>query len=162
VLTMGGLVSFILGSYLLVGSNAPPGYEVAPAALWTLSGCFLVLSLFLAGAVLRARLRPPATGKSALLGQVGTVRSALQPSGMVFADGELWSAKPETDIATPIPVGTKVVIVGVDRLTLSVRPATEGDVVKADLKERSHQVGEAREVVPFGPAPAPDRQSIIP
>ncbi|HEY7036839.1 MAG TPA: nodulation protein NfeD, partial [Thermomicrobiales bacterium] len=45
-LTIGGLVSFVLGSYLLIGSNAPPGYEVARPVIWTLTACLLVFSLF--------------------------------------------------------------------------------------------------------------------
>jgi membrane-bound serine protease (ClpP class) len=162
VITIGGIISFILGSYLLVGSDAPPGYNVAPAVIWTLSACFLALSLFLGGAVLRARLRPPATGKNALLGRIGTVRTALQPTGMVFADGELWTADLESQDAEPLPVGTKVVIVAVKRLQLVVRAATEDEVAKVDREERSQQVGDAREVVPYGSFPAPDRQTINP
>jgi membrane-bound serine protease (ClpP class) len=152
-LTIGGLVSFVLGSYLLIGSNAPPGYEVARPVIWTLALCLLAFSLFLGAAVLKARLRPPATGKQALLGAVGTVRSALKPSGMVFVDGELWSASLEDGSPAEVAEGTSVVVTRVEGLRLVVRPATASDIARAEQTERRHEVGDRREVIPVGGAP---------
>lgn len=52
-LTIGGLVSFVLGSYLLLGSNAPPGLAIAPAAIWTLA--LLLVAVFALVAVLAGK-----------------------------------------------------------------------------------------------------------
>ena len=144
---------------MLIGSNAPPGYEVSRPIIWTFAGCFVAFSLFLGGAVLRARLRSPATGKSALIGQVGTVRAPLQPTGMVFADGELWTAALASGEEGVVPIGTRVVVVDVDRLRLTVRRATERDVATAQRDERRRQVGDAWEVLPSRTVPSPDRPS---
>jgi membrane-bound serine protease (ClpP class) len=152
-LTIGGLVSFVLGSYLLIGSNAPPGYEVARPVIWTLTACLLVFSLFLAAAVLKARLRRPATGKQAMIDMVGTVRSALKPSGMVFVNGELWSATLEGRGQTEVPEGTPVVVTRVEGLRLVVRPATAAEVARAEQAERQAEVGDRREVIPVVGAP---------
>lgn len=162
VLTVGGFVSFILGSYLLIDSDAPPGYEVAQPAIWTLAACFAVLSIVLGSAVLKARFRPPATGKPALLGEIGTVRAPLQPTGMVFADGELWTATLDGAATDPLPVGTRVVVTGVDRLHLVVRPATEEDVARHAQSDRYERGGTSREVVPYPGIARPDRRSINP
>jgi membrane-bound serine protease (ClpP class) len=151
-LTIGGIVSFVLGSYLLIGSNAPPGYEVARPVIWTLTACLLAFSLFLGAAVLRARLRPPATGKQAMLGTVGTVRSALKPSGMVFVDGALWAATLEGVRPDVVPEGAPVIVTGVEGLRLAVRPATETDVANAEQRERRREIGDRREVVAVGGA----------
>ena len=128
-LTIGGLVSFVLGSYLLVAEGAPPGYEIAPAVIWTFTALLLGFFLLLGGAVLRARLRRPATGREGLVGDLGRVRRALAPAGVVFAAGELWQATAVgLNDGAEIPVGAPVVVVGLDGLRLRVRPATAAEV----------------------------------
>jgi membrane-bound serine protease (ClpP class) len=57
---------------------------------------------------------------------------ALDPDGLVFADGELWSA---TTDGPPIPPGSTVEITAVDGLTLHVRPLTS-HVVPGEPLER--------------------------
>ncbi|MCO5217104.1 MAG: NfeD family protein [Thermomicrobiales bacterium] len=46
-----------------------------------------------------------------MIGQIATVRAPLNPSGMVFFDGELWKATLEA--SDPAPAGTSVRIVGI-------------------------------------------------
>jgi membrane-bound serine protease (ClpP class) len=150
ILTIGGLVSFVLGSYLLISADAPPGYEVARPVIWTVTFCLLAFTLFLGAAVLRARLRPPATGEKAMIGMVGTVRTALAPTGMVFVNGELWSATRDPADPDGIPVGASVVVTRVDRLLLTVRRATAGEIDRAEQAERQHEVGDRREVIEWG------------
>lgn len=126
-LTIGGLVSFVLGSYLLVGDDAPPGYEIARPVIWTMSACLLGFSLFLAAAVLKARLRPPATGREQLLGSSGIVRQILSPSGMVLVHGELWAADLEPGGVSTVAVGARVVVTGMHGLRLQVRAVGPGE-----------------------------------
>ncbi len=57
-----------------------------------------------------------------LLGQVGDVRSALEPTGSVYVGGELWSARSET----PLAVGTTVRVRGREGLVLLVDPVSGG------------------------------------
>jgi len=57
-----------------------------------------------------------------LLGQVGDVRSALEPVGSVYVGGELWSARSET----PLAVGTTVRVRGQEGLVLLVDPVPGG------------------------------------
>ncbi len=140
-LTIGGIVSFVLGSYLLIGSGAPPGFEVARPVIWTLTACLVGFFLFVAGSVVRTRLRRPATGREGLVGQVGTVRRALNPDGMVYLAGELWRATAPG--GTEIPAGTPVVVTAVDGLRLTVRPAT------------APEIEATREA-------APDRRTVVP
>ncbi len=155
-LTVGGLVSFVLGSYLLFSGDAPPGYEVARPVIWTITACLLVFSLFLGAAVLKARLRPPATGKQAMIDTVGITRTALNPAGMVFVDGELWSATLDAGSPAEVAAGTPVAVTRVDRLRLTVRPATAADLAHAEREERRHEVGDRREVIPHPGATLPE------
>ncbi|MEJ7762907.1 MAG: NfeD family protein, partial [Thermomicrobiales bacterium] len=64
----------------------------------------------------------PATGRGSLVGTAGVVRRALDPEGMVFLDGALWSAR---SVAGPLPAGTTVTVRAVDGLTLDVDPVAE-------------------------------------
>jgi membrane-bound serine protease (ClpP class) len=149
-LTIGGLVSFVLGSYLLFSGDAPPGYQVARPVIWTVTGCLLAFSLFLGAAVLRARLRPPATGKQAMIGAVGRAKTALNPRGMVFVDGELWTSALEPGGPAELPANSQVVVTRVQGLRLAVRPATAADLARAEQDGRRQEVGDRREVVPVG------------
>ncbi len=146
LLTIGGLVSFVIGSYLLFGDEAAPGYEVSRTAIWALTACLLAFALFLGWSVMRARLRPPATGKESLVGQIGEVRSPLAPSGMVHIQGELWRATLEGAAPAELPVGSRVVVTRVDGLRLVVRPATDEDLQQV-AGGRRPATGDRREVI---------------
>ena len=63
------------------------------------------------------------------MGQVGVVRRALDPEGLVFVHGELWRARTTGD---PVPVGQHVRVEGLeDGLLLDVRPVDEPAVAPA-------------------------------
>ncbi|HET8524489.1 MAG TPA: nodulation protein NfeD [Thermomicrobiales bacterium] len=127
MLTIGGLISFVLGSYLLIDTSAGPGFEIARPAIWTVTACIAVFFLWLAGAVVRARFRPHATGTEALVGEIGEVRRALNPVGMVYVYGELWSAVAEHP-GVELGIGAKVVVTAVEKMRVRVRPATLEEV----------------------------------
>jgi membrane-bound serine protease (ClpP class) len=137
-LTIGGIISFVIGSYLLVESDAPPGFEISKPVIWAMTTCLIVFFLWLAALVVRTRLRPPYTGKQALIGEVGEVRQSLNPTGMVYVFGELWSATTE-DGSGYLPVGTPVVVSTVEGMKLRVRPATEQELSKDIARRASEQ-----------------------
>jgi membrane-bound serine protease (ClpP class) len=137
-LTLGGIFSFVIGSYLLIGSDAPPGFEISRPVIWAMTGCLVVFFLWLASLVVRTRLRPPYTGKQALIGEVGEVRHALDPAGMVYVYGELWSATTDGTVAT-IPVGTPVKVVEINGMKMRVRPATEQEVSRGIARRAAEE-----------------------
>lgn len=105
LLALGGLALLALGSLFLFDSAQP---------LWRVSrlliaGTVGATALFFGGVVamvVEARRRPPSVGQESLAGRVGEVREALDPKGMIFVDGELWSAEADE----PIRAGEKVVV----------------------------------------------------
>lgn len=141
-LTIGGIVSFVLGSYLLIGSDAPPGFEIARPVIWTVTACLAAFFVLIGASVLQARFRRPATGREGLIGQVGVVRQALAPRGVVHIQGELWQASAEQP-NVEIPAGTSVVATRIDGLRLTVRPASAPEIAAADASQ-------------------PDRRAVIP
>lgn len=142
LLTLGGLVSFVVGSRLLVGDDVPADERVADEAIWAMTACFALLAVVLGLLGLRGLRRRPATGAGTLLGQVGEAREALDPRGAVFLAGERWTA---VSGGETIPVGADVLVTAVDGITLTVRPATaaEGERARravADQPDRRYVV----------------------
>jgi membrane-bound ClpP family serine protease len=121
LLTAGGIVTLLAGGLALFGAGVP--YS------GVLLGAVVVAAMLMGGVLfgvlgsLRALGRRPAlTGKEAMIGEVGTVRSPLgvSSSGWVFVHGELWQAElafaPEEtdprDTEPVVEVGSKVSVVG--------------------------------------------------
>ena len=65
-----------------------------------------------------AQRAAPHHDPEAILGQVGEVRTSLEPVGSVYVGGELWSARSDS----PVAVGTAVRVRGRDGLVLLVEP----------------------------------------
>ena len=121
LLTAGGIVTLLAGGLALFGAGVPYSGlllgAVVVAAMLMGGVLFGVL-----GSLRGLRGRPALTGKEAMIGEVGTVRSpvGVSSSGWVFVHGELWQAElafaPEEtdprDTEPVVEVGSKVSVVG--------------------------------------------------
>lgn len=118
VLTVGGIIAFLLGALMLF-NRAEPGFRLSFA--YILPGAIITAAFFafVVGAGLRAQLIPVKVGRETMVGQ--TVK-ALAPiderNGKVFIEGEYWNAVSEV----PVETGQFVEVVGVEGLTLKVKP----------------------------------------
>jgi membrane-bound serine protease (ClpP class) len=127
VLLVGGLVSFTLGSLMLINQETGmPG--VAPGLIVGAVGTLAVFSAAAGRAVYNSMQRPVATGSEALIGAIADVRTSLDPDGIVFVEGERWDARATQ---APVPPGTQVRIVGVEGLRLTVEPVAGPSVSEA-------------------------------
>ncbi|MEO8504878.1 MAG: nodulation protein NfeD [Acidobacteriota bacterium] len=117
LLTVGGVVSLVLGSLMLFRSAEPAlrvGRDVIGAVV-----LFSVLVVgFLLTMAIRAKRQPVRTGAEGLLIETGTARTDLAPRGKVFVHGELWDALAEQ----PIHAGDAVRILAVEGNLLRVAP----------------------------------------
>jgi membrane-bound serine protease (ClpP class) len=119
-LALAGAICFVLGSLLLF-DPAGPSYQVSLPVVLTIAGTFALFVTFAVTKIVQARRRRPVTGQEELVGQVGVVRKALDPAGLVFVHGELWQARSEDE---PIESGTPVIVAGIgEGLVLEVRRA---------------------------------------
>jgi membrane-bound serine protease (ClpP class) len=119
VLTAGGVVAMVLGSFMLY--DAPEvGFRVSWTVILPTVGATAGLVVWAVSAGVRAMMKSPVTGTAGMIGRVVVARSALGPEGQVQVDGEIWRAVSEGE---PIPAGEKVRVTAVDGLTLKVSRA---------------------------------------
>ena len=92
MLTVGGLVSFVLGSLMLFDSPVPD-MRVSLGVIIPTALLVALVTGFLLSRVLKAHSRRPTTGKDGLVGEVGRVVRDLDPRGTVAVHGEWWDAR---------------------------------------------------------------------
>jgi membrane-bound serine protease (ClpP class) len=110
----GGLVSFVVGSIMLIDTDAP-GYAVPPMLVGSVAAAGSVGLLILARLALAARRRPVVSGREQILGSTGVVLSA-DAEAYALVEGERWKVR----AASPLLPGDRVRVVGIDGLVLDV------------------------------------------
>lgn len=127
LLTVGGIVCFVLGAaalYTEPGTPTAPDVSVAIPVIVTMTLLTAIFMVLIAFAAIRTRKMQTAEG---LLGAglatdaLGEVRRPLTPIGSVYAGGEEWTARTADD--RPLQRGTPVRILRQEGLTLVVEPA---------------------------------------
>jgi len=97
MLAAGGIAAMIIGSLMLIKA---PIDELRPSLRFILPvalGVSLIV-LFLLTLVFRAHARRSFSGREGMIGETGTARTDLAPSGKVFVHGELWTAEAEETV----------------------------------------------------------------
>jgi membrane-bound serine protease (ClpP class) len=115
ILTVGGVISLIMGSLLLFDTQDPTlriSLQVLIPAILVASGFFIVV-IWLA---VKAQMRKHFTGAEAMVGEETEALTDIADEGKVFTRGEYWNAKSEK----PIKKGARVRIVKVEGLSLIV------------------------------------------
>jgi len=111
VLAVGGVVSMLLGSLLLIDSPAPY-LQISLSVIITTVLAVSAFFLFIVGFAVRAHRRTIETGQEGMVGAIGEMRTATT----AFVAGELWQVVCEQ----PLARGDKIKVLGVDKLTLKV------------------------------------------
>ncbi|MGD2075568.1 MAG: nodulation protein NfeD [Gammaproteobacteria bacterium] len=120
VLGIGGLIAFVIGSVLLIDTEAP-GYGVSVPVIVSFTVVSGVFFLGVIGMVLKARQRPVVSGEEQLIGARGTVLEDFVGQGRIHIHGETWQA----GSVVPLKRGQTVRVTGVDGLRLQVEPKQE-------------------------------------
>jgi len=121
-LTIGGIISMLLGSLMLF--DAPP--PLPQLSLWVAVPVTLVIAgffIFLFAAALRTYSLAPYSGREGLQHKVGVAQTAIDgKGGKVFVAGELWDAYSEH----PVGKGEEVEVIGLQGMTLHVKKRESG------------------------------------
>lgn len=120
LLAIGGFVSLIFGSMILMDSSLPELRVGLPIIMSLMLGLGLIV-LFLARLAYAAQRRKPITGAVGMIGEVGQALTPIAQggSGRVATHGELWTAT----ATEPIAEGDAVRVIEVNGLTLTVQRA---------------------------------------
>jgi membrane-bound serine protease (ClpP class) len=130
LLTVGGVVSFLLGAFALYTDVNPREeaiqVEVSPILIGLVLVLIVAFLFFIARGILQIRRRAaPTDPMRALIGASGTAQTLIAPTGIAYAGGESWSARSRDAQLAP---GTPVRVVGVEGLELIVEPAATPEV----------------------------------
>jgi membrane-bound serine protease (ClpP class) len=119
VLGVGGVVSLLLGSLMLVDSPLPE-LQVGLRLIVPVSLAVGGIVFFLVKLAVDAQRHRPVTGNAGMLDEVGRAISPIGPgrAGEVQAHGEIWTATSNV----PIDAGDPVRVVAVKGLVLTVDP----------------------------------------
>ena len=121
-LGIGGLAAFIIGSIILMDTDAP-GFRVH---MGLVGGIAAVAGMVMFGTVwmaARARRKPVTTGAEQLVGASAEALEDFTGRGRVRIFGEEWAATS----AAPVSTGQRVTIERVEGLVLHVRPDRPGE-----------------------------------
>jgi membrane-bound serine protease (ClpP class) len=118
VLTFGGIIAFFLGALMLF-NRQDPAFQLSLAYIIPATLVTAAFFFFIVGAGVRAQFLPVRAGRETLLGKTIPAAARIDAgAGKVFVEGEYWNAVSEV----PIESGHPVEIVGINGLTLKVKP----------------------------------------
>jgi membrane-bound serine protease (ClpP class) len=117
LLAIGGVVAMLIGSLMLIKSDAE-FFQISWAVILPVVTLASAFTLLVIGTGVNALRRPPVTGREEMVGLVGIARTALAPEGQLAVRGELWEAVSEQ----PVSAGDQVEVTAVDGLRLHVKP----------------------------------------
>ncbi|MBI3995038.1 MAG: nodulation protein NfeD [Nitrospirae bacterium] len=118
LLTVGGVVSMVLGSLMLVKTDLP----YMQISLWVILPTAVATAGFFAlgvGMAWKAHKQKPVTGIEGFIGLSGIARTEINPRGQLLIQGELWEAVS----SEPIREGESAEVTGIEGLKLHVKRA---------------------------------------
>jgi membrane-bound serine protease (ClpP class) len=120
VLTVGGIVAFLIGSLMLFDRDDPL-FRLSLAYIIPATIVTALFFVFVVAKGLRAQFLPIKAGKETMLGKTAAASTQIDSTGgKVFVEGEYWNAVSDT----PVEQGQTVEVAAVLGLTLKVRPRT--------------------------------------
>ena len=120
ILTIGGIISLIMGSLMLFDSPDPAlrvSWQVMVPALAVI--CLFFVSII--ALVLKAQMRKRHTGKEGMVGEKGEAVTDIHENGKVLVKGEYWDASSEK----PVEKGKDIKVVSVEGLKIKVEETAD-------------------------------------
>ena len=114
-LGIGGLISFVLGSIILIDSDLP-GFEIPYALIGGVAAASAAFLIFVVGMLLRARRRPVVSGREEMIGAAGEALEDFDGEGWARVRGETWRVRSHA----PVRRGQRLRVAAIDGLVLTV------------------------------------------
>jgi membrane-bound serine protease (ClpP class) len=131
LLTVGGLLSLVLGSMIMMDSPQPELRLSLRVVVPVVLG-FTGIAMFLVRLGVAAQRARPVTGDAGMIGELGRVVAPIEPGkpGRIATHGEVWRA----DADQSIEEGASVRVIAVEGLTLSVQRETSANNTRASAR----------------------------
>lgn len=120
ILGIGGATAFVIGSIILMDTEAP-GYGIHISVIITFTLASVLLFVVIIGMALKARRRPVVSGLEELVGGVATAIDDFDGDGRVVIHSERWNASSES----PVSKGQQLRVTGIKGLVLTVEPINQ-------------------------------------
>lgn len=115
-----GTIAFVIGSIMLVDTDAP-GFGIPIWLIVTIAAANLLVGLVFVRMALAGRRRPVASGAEELLGSPARIIEDGGNGTWAWVHGERWRVR----AAAPLAIGQQVRVVGRDGLVLDVEPLVD-------------------------------------
>ena len=119
ILAIGGVISMILGSILLMNEEFP-FYQISWTVILPMVTIAVAFTFLVVGFGVRALRKRTTTGSEGMIGQRGWAKTNLTPKGKIIIHGEMWDGISEE----PVDAGHPIEVTHIDGLTLHVKPAS--------------------------------------
>lgn len=116
MLTVGGVVSLILGTMLMFQST-PRAFGISWWGIALTAAILVGLVVLIVILAVRTHVRKPSTGQKGMVGLVGETHTDLAPEGTVYVRGEYWTA---VAASGKIKKGTRIKVVDMEGMRLKV------------------------------------------
>jgi len=117
---LGGVVSFVVGSVLLMDTELP-AYRIALPVIVAVAAFSAAMLMMMLGMVIRSRKRPIVSGLDHLIGTTAVIESVPGGVARVRLDGEMWTVACDDSLVPQ----DKVTVESIDGLTLHVSKLKE-------------------------------------
>lgn len=118
LLSVGGVISLVLGSMMLIRSDSLLEFmEISLTVIITSAILTVAFFTFVIGLGIKAQTLKVTTGVEGMIGEIGETITQLNPEGKVRTHGEIWQSISESGT---IPKGAKVKVSRIENLTLYV------------------------------------------
>ncbi len=119
VLGIGGVIAFVIGSVILIDTEAP-GFGIDVSVIVTFAVLSVLVFIFIIGMVIRSRQRHVVSGVEQMLDEVAVAMNDFEHKGQVKVRSEIWQAVCDT----PVHSGQQLKVTGIQGLVLKVQPLT--------------------------------------
>jgi len=108
VLTVGGIVSFVLGGMMLIDKTRMD-IGVSLGTILPTVAFLAFFMIFIVGAIIKSQRKKVTTGEKGIIGETGIAQEDISGEGLVFVHGELWRARSSEEIKKGARVTVKEV-----------------------------------------------------
>ncbi|MFZ1909103.1 MAG: nodulation protein NfeD [Burkholderiales bacterium] len=114
-LGIGGLIAFVIGSIILIDSDAP-GFAIPYALIGGIAAASAAFLILVVGMLVRGRRRPVVSGREEMIGASGIALEDIQGEGWARVHSETWRVRS----SAPLVKGQRLRVTAIDGLTLNV------------------------------------------